>query len=68
MPDKKIKIFIPFSSTLNTGDAGILISTLNSIRRVFGEECEVLVASHQSEIAKEYYPFINLYENREKLK
>ncbi|MCB2208982.1 MAG: polysaccharide pyruvyl transferase family protein [Bacteroidetes bacterium] len=62
MPDKKIKIFIPFSSTLNTGDAGILISTLNSIKRVFGDECEVLVASHQSEIAKEYYPSINYME------
>jgi colanic acid/amylovoran biosynthesis protein len=59
MPDKKIKIFIPFSSTLNTGDAGILISTLNSIKRVFGDGCEVIVASHQSEIAKKYYPSIN---------
>jgi colanic acid/amylovoran biosynthesis protein len=62
MPDKKINIFIPFSSTLNTGDAGILISTLNSIKRVFGKECEVLVASHQSEIAKKYYPSINYME------
>jgi colanic acid/amylovoran biosynthesis protein len=63
MPVRKIKIFIPFSSTLNTGDAGILISTLNSINRVFGEECEVTVASHQSEIAKKHYPFINYMES-----
>lgn len=62
MPDKKVKIFIPFSSTLNTGDAGILISTLNSVKRVFGDTCEVLVASHQSEIAKKYYPTINYME------
>ncbi len=57
-----MKIFIPFSSTLNTGDAGILISTLNSIKRVFGEACEILVASHQSEIANKYYPLINFME------
>lgn len=57
-----MKIFIPFSSTLNTGDAGILISTLNSIKRVFGEACVIVVASHQSEIAQKYYPSINYME------
>jgi colanic acid/amylovoran biosynthesis protein len=63
MPERKVRIFIPFSSTLNTGDAGILISTLNSIQRVFGEACEIVVASHQSEIAKKYYPSINFIES-----
>jgi colanic acid/amylovoran biosynthesis protein len=63
MPEK-IKILIPFSSTLNTGDAGILISTLNSIKREFGESATVLVASHQKAIAEKFYPEINYMDDK----
>jgi colanic acid/amylovoran biosynthesis protein len=62
--DNQIKIFIPFSSTLNTGDAGILISTLNSIKRGFGLGAVVLVGSHQAAIASKYYPDVDYMEFR----
>ena len=56
---KKVKVFIPFSSTLNTGDAAILLSTINSIKKAFNNNCEIIVASYQAKIAKKYYPEVN---------
>ncbi len=65
--ENPIKIFIPFSSTLNTGDAGILMSTLNSIKRGFKDEAEVLVGSHQSSTVSKYYPEVNYMKFTENL-
>jgi len=56
---KKVKVFIPFSSTLNTGDASILLSTISSIKKAFNNKCEIIVASNQATIAKKYYKEIN---------
>ena len=56
---KKVKVFIPFSSTLNTGDASILLSTINSIKKAFNNKCEIIVASYQAKIAKKYYTEVN---------
>ncbi|MCK4695558.1 MAG: polysaccharide pyruvyl transferase family protein [Candidatus Cloacimonetes bacterium] len=56
---KKVKVFIPFSSTLNTGDAAILLSTINSIKKAFANNCEIIVASYQAKIAKKHYPEVN---------
>ncbi len=56
---KNVKIFIPFSSTLNTGDASILLSTISSIKKAFNNKCEIIVASNQATIAKKYYKEIN---------
>ncbi|MCF8364473.1 MAG: polysaccharide pyruvyl transferase family protein [Bacteroidales bacterium] len=63
----KIKILIPFSTMLNTGDAGIMISTLNSIKRSYGEGAFVLIGSHQVAKATEYYPEINYMEYKPNL-
>ena len=54
-----VKIFIPFSSTLNTGDAAILLSTINSIKRKFGRKSDITVGSRQAKTAKKYYSEIH---------
>lgn len=54
-----VKIFIPFSSTLNTGDAAILLSTINSIKRKFGRKSDITVGSRHAKTAKKYYPEIH---------
>jgi colanic acid/amylovoran biosynthesis protein WcaK/AmsJ len=55
---RNLNFFILFSSTLNSGDAAILLSTINSIEKAF-DNCEIIVASKQANIAKKYYPEIN---------
>ncbi len=65
---KKVKVFIPFSSTLNTGDASILLSTINSIKKTFNNNCEIIVASYQAKIANKHYPEVNYMDFKSSIK
>jgi colanic acid/amylovoran biosynthesis protein len=65
--NKKTKIVIPFTDTLNTGDAAILLSTIGSIRREFGEEATIEVISHHSKIAQKHYPEVNYLQYKNNL-
>lgn len=45
-------------ATLNTGDAAILLATIDMLREAFGPELEVTVYDGQAEAAARYYPDI----------
>jgi colanic acid/amylovoran biosynthesis protein len=55
-----MKILITNTVTLNGGDAAILLSIINLLKREFGQHTEFIVYDSQAEIAKRYYPNLNL--------
>lgn len=55
-----MKILITNTVTLNGGDAAILISIINLLKSEFGQDTEFIIYDSQAEIAKRYYPNLNL--------
>ncbi|MCD4784709.1 MAG: polysaccharide pyruvyl transferase family protein [Candidatus Eremiobacteraeota bacterium] len=65
----KDKFLITNSVALNGGDAAILLSMIESIKREFGEDVDIKVQAKKHEACRRYYPevdFIPALEEREK--
>ena len=58
-------MLITNSVILNGGDAAILLSMINSIRRSFGEYTEIVNLCHQSDAVRRYYPELKVLPNLE---
>ena len=55
-----MKILVTNTVILNGGDAAILLSIINLLKREFGQDTELIIYDSQPEIAKRYYPNLNL--------
>lgn len=51
-----MKVVITNTVVLNGGDAAILMSITRHVRTVFGDDVEIVVADTQPELARRYYP------------
>lgn len=54
-----MKVIVTNIATLNTGDAAILLATLDMLREAFGPDLEVTVYDSQAGAAARYYPGID---------
>ena len=55
-----MKILVTNTVILNGGDAAILLSIINLLKGEFGQDTELIIYDSQPEIAKRYYPNLNL--------
>ncbi len=55
-----MKILVTNTVMLNGGDAAILLSIINRLKSEFGRDTELIIYDSQPEIAKRYYPKLNL--------
>lgn len=55
-----MKILITNTVALNGGDAAILLSIIHLLKNEFGSEIELVIYDSQPEIARLYYPSLNL--------
>ncbi len=55
-----MKILITNTVALNGGDAAILLSIIHLLKKEFGSEIELIIYDSQPEIARRYYPSLNL--------
>jgi len=56
-----MKVVITNTATLNTGDAAILIATVEILRQAVGPELGVVIHDHQPEDARRYYPYFDFH-------
>lgn len=55
-----MKVLVTNTVLLNGGDAAILTALLRQIRNVVGSETEIVVADTQPELARKYYPELQI--------
>jgi colanic acid/amylovoran biosynthesis protein len=51
-----VKVLVTNTAALNTGDAAILLATLDILREAFGTHLEVTIYDQQAAVAARYYP------------
>ena len=55
-----MKVIITNTVLLNGGDAAILTAIMRQVRGVFGDEVEIVVADTQPDLARRYYPDLEI--------
>jgi colanic acid/amylovoran biosynthesis protein len=55
-----VKVLITNTVILNGGDAAILIALIRQVRNVFGGDVDIVVADTQPDLARAYYPDLNI--------
>lgn len=55
-----MKVLITNTVALNGGDAAILLSIIHLLKKEFGNEIDLTIYDSQPEIARRYYPSLNL--------